>query len=47
MALLQEPDVEDIIELNEYQVGPEGTPVEPVDEEGEYASDDASATSYG
>lgn len=41
MALLQDPDVEDIIELNAYQVGPDGTPVEPTDEEGDYGASDA------
>jgi hypothetical protein len=44
LALLQEPDVDDILDLNEYDVGPEGT---PIDDEGEYASNDASDTSYG
>jgi hypothetical protein len=33
MALLQDPDVEDIIELNAYQVGPDGQPMKPIDEE--------------
>jgi hypothetical protein len=42
IALLQEPDVEDILDLNEYEVGPEGMPID--DDEGTYASDD---TSYG
>jgi hypothetical protein len=44
LALLQEPDVDDILDLHEYDVGPEGA---PIDDEGEYASDDASDTSYG
>jgi hypothetical protein len=44
LALLQEPDVDDILDLNEYDVGPEGT---TIDDEGEYASNDASDTSYG
>jgi len=38
LALLQDPDVEDIMELNAYQAGPDGAPVEPADEEGDYGS---------
>ena len=38
MALLQDPDVEDIIELKAYDVGPDGAPVEPNDEEGDYGA---------
>ena len=46
MALLQDPDVEDIIELNAYQVGPDGTPVEPVDDEGDYGAPSPNAAPY-
>ena len=45
LIVLQEPDVDDILDLNEYEVGPEGTPID--DDEGTYATDDASDTSYG
>lgn len=45
VALLQEPDVDDILDLHEYEVGPEGMPID--DDEGVYASYDASDTSYG
>jgi hypothetical protein len=31
MALMQEPDVDDILELHEYEVGPDGA---PIDDEG-------------
>ena len=44
MALLQDSGVEDIIELKAYQVGPDGTPVEPTDEEGDYGASNASPT---
>lgn len=39
LALMQGPDVDDIIDLNEYDVGPDGTPID--DDEGSYADTDA------
>jgi hypothetical protein len=51
LVLLQEPDVEDILELNEYPVGPDGIPVDEEDNAPSYAPTDgslsASDTSYG
>ena len=41
MALLQDPDVEDILELKAYDVGPDGAPIEPIDEEGDYNASNA------
>jgi hypothetical protein len=42
MALLQDPDVEDIMKLNAYQVGPDGQPMKPLTKRlGNNAADDA------